>query len=325
MMKTFNWGILGLGKIAHTFAEDLLRVQDSKLFAVASRTKDKADAFAQKFKAEKAYGNYDELIVDPKVDIIYIATPHAFHFELAMHCLKAKKHVLCEKPMCLNATQTRELIEEAKAQNCFLMEAIWTRFMPSTKKLLDVLKNNRIGKLISIEADFGFKPEFDTESRLFNKSLGGGSLLDIGIYPVFLSLLCLGNPDKIKAMARKTSTDVDSFCSMLLGFSTGENAILKSTFECNTPTEASIYGTQGSLKLHRRFHQSECLEIFDENQNSVEKIQLPYKGNGYVHEIEEVNACIANAKTESDLLPLDFSLQLAQVLDRIKADIDLSY
>ncbi|WP_127844804.1 Gfo/Idh/MocA family protein [Psychroflexus aestuariivivens] len=324
-MKTFNWGILGLGKIAHTFAEDLLQAQDAKLYAVASRTKDKADTFAHKFNAEKAFGNYDELINDPKVDVIYIATPHAFHFEIAMQCLKAKKHILCEKPMCLNAKQTLELIEEAKSQNCFLMEGIWTRFIPATIMLLDLLKSNRIGKLISVEADFGFVSEFDSSSRLFNKSLGGGSLLDIGIYPVFLSLLCCGIPTEIKAMARKTSTDVDSFCSMLLGFSKGEKAILKSSFECETPTEAIIYGSKGSIKLHSRFHHSECIEIFDENLDSVEKIQLPYKGNGYIHEIEEVNSCIGNSKTESDLLPLDFSLQLAKVLDRIKTDIDLTY
>lgn len=175
------------------------------------------------------------------MDVVYIATPNHAHFELTQMCLQAQKNVLCEKPMCLTLAQTQTLVKEAKLQNRFLMEAIWTRFMPSTKKLLNLLREKRIGKLISLEADFGFQAKFDPESRLFNPELGGGALLDIGIYPVFLSLLCLGKPHKIKALARKSSTGVDSFCSMIFDYSTNEKALLQSTFEYESPTEAKNY------------------------------------------------------------------------------------
>lgn len=325
MSQSIHWGIIGLGGIAHTFAEDLVKVKQAKLQAVASRTLEKAQLFKTQFRAEQAYGSYNELIEDPEVEVIYIATPHAFHFEIAMQCLKHKKHVLCEKPMCLNAQQTKKLIEEAKLQNCFLMEAIWTRFMPATKKLLELLEEKHFGELISIVADFGFKSHFNPDGRLFKKSLGGGSLLDVGIYPVFLSLLCLGKPSKILAMARQSPTEVDSSCSMLFDYKTGAKAVLQSSFEMNTPTEAFIYGTKGSIKLHSRFHHSQVIEVFDEVGNSAEIFQLPYQHNGYTHEILEVNRCISKNLTQSELLPLEFSLSLAEVLDQVKAEIDLKY
>lgn len=324
-MKNINWGIIGLGKMARIFAEDLVQVETARLYAAASRTKDKATAFATDFNAEKAYSSYEQLIEDEKIDVVYIATPHAFHFDLAMQSLRAKKHVLCEKPMCMNLQQTQELIAEAKKQKRFLMEAIWTRFMPSTKKVIALLNEKRIGNLISIEADFGIKPVFDSDSRLFKKSLGGGSLLDIGIYPVFLSLLCLGKPSKINAMARKTTTGVDNSCNMLFDYVSGEKAILKSNFESETPCEAELFGSKGSIKMHSRFHQSEKIEVLDEHRNTVEIFELPYQGNGYIDEIEEVNSCIHEGKTESDLLPLEFSLHLAQILDGVKKEIDLTY
>ena len=324
-MKKLNWGIIGLGKIANTFAEDLVQVENCQLYAVASRSREKAQQFASALKAEKAYASYDELILDQDVDVVYIATPHAFHFKWAMKCLQAKKHVLCEKPMCLNLKQTQTLINEAKAQNCFLMEAIWTRFMPATKKLLELLQENKIGKITSIEADFGFKPKYDESSRLFNKALGGGSLLDIGIYPIFLSLLCLGKPSDIIALARKTPTQVDASCHMLFNYASGEKASLKSTFENTTPSEAELFGTKGSIKLHSRFHQCECIEVFDEYRNAIEKYNLPYLGNGYLHEIEEVNNCIAQGKTQSELLTLAFSLDLAEIIHQVKKEIALAY
>ncbi|GGE24755.1 Gfo/Idh/MocA family protein [Psychroflexus planctonicus] len=324
-MKQLNWGIIGLGKMARIFAEDLVQVETARLYAAASRTIDKATAFATDFNAEKAYSSYEELIEDEKIDVVYIATPHAFHFDLAMQSLRAKKHVLCEKPMCMNVQQTKELIAEAKKQKRFLMEAIWTRFMPTTKKLLELLNENRIGKLISVEADFGFKPKMNLESRLFKKSLGGGSLLDIGIYPVFLSLLCLGKPSKINALARKTTTGVDYSCYMLFDYATEEKAILKSTFENQTPCEAELFGTKGSIKLHSRFHHSEQLEVLDEQRNTVEIFELPYQGNGYIHEIEEVNSCIQQGKTESNLLSHQFSLDLVKILEDVKKQIGLTY
>lgn len=324
-MRKIRWGIIGLGKIARIFAEDLQRVDEVALYAVASRSSEKSVAFAKEFEAELAYASYEELIQDENVEVVYIATPHPFHYDLAMQCVKAKKHVLCEKPMCLHLHQTRSLIAEASFQKVFLMEAIWTRFMPSTLKVLDLIKNNAIGELLSIEADFGFKAAWNTESRLFNKNLGGGALLDIGIYPLFLSRLCMGIPEKIQSSARITATGVDSYCSMLLDFPSGKRATLQSTFEYNTPCEATLFGTKGSIKMHRRFHQSEKVSLLDENRHIVEMYELPYKGNGYVHEIEEVNACVFENKLQSELLNWQFSLDLAEIMETVKKQIGLQY
>lgn len=324
-MKKIRWGIIGLGKIANTFAEDLLLVEDAELFAVASRNKTKASLFAEQYGAKETYDSYNELIENAQVDVIYIATPHAFHFDLALKCIQAKKNVLCEKPMCLNLDETEYLIKEAQQSGCFLMEAIWTQFLPATRELVRLLQEKEIGEVIAMQADFGFKADFDTDGRLFNAALGGGSLMDIGIYPIFLSLLCFGVPSKIKALARKSITDVDASCSMLFDYEKGQKANLLSTFEYQTPCEAELFGTKGSIKLHSRFHQSEKLELLDEHRNQVKVFDLPYKGNGYVHEIEEVNLCLKQGKTQSELLPLAFSSQLAHTINRVKHKIDLNY
>jgi predicted dehydrogenase len=323
MAQKVRWGIIGLGKIAHKFATDL---QDSKtgvLHAVASRTREKANEFALKYKAQKAYDSYEALAKDADIDIVYIATPHVFHFENTLLCFTHHKAVLCEKPMGINSTQVNTLIATAKAKNLFLMEAIWTRFMPSYAKLLELLETNTIGDIISIRADFGFQTTVDPKGRLYNKKLGGGSLLDIGIYPIFLSLLVLGMPSEVQATARITATEIDSFCAMLFSYKNGAKAVLESTFEANTPTEAYIFGTKGTIKLHRSFHHANTLTLIKNNEETV--FELPHSGFGYIHEIEAVNDCILNATKENSKLPLEFSAQLMEIIDRVKAKIGLQY
>lgn len=323
MDKHINWGIIGLGNIAHLFAEDLKRSERSILHGVASRDIDKAESFGSKFNSAKYYGSYEELADDPDIDVIYIATPHTFHFEHTMMCVKKGKAVLCEKPFGINASQVNSMVEEAKARQVFLMEGMWTRFIPATEKILELLENGAIGDLSFIRADFGFKAPFDTESRLYNKALGGGSLLDIGIYPVYLSLLTLGLPTDIKAMARMTETDVDSYTSMLFSYENGAKAVLESTIEAETPTEAYLHGSIGSIKVHSRFHHTEKITI---SRNGEEEIlDIAYEGNGYIHEIEEVNNCLLQKKTESPKLSLQTSLDLIAILDDVKKEIGLSY
>lgn len=323
MSQKVRWGIIGLGKIAHKFAADLQLSDTAMLHGVASRSMEKAIAFAKRYKAQKAYNSYEALAQDPEIDVIYIATPHVFHFENTMLCLKQNKAVLCEKPLGVNSTQVQTMIAEAQARNVFLMEAIWTRFMPSYQKVLKLLQEETIGEIISIRADFGFLGEPNPESRLFNKKLGGGSLLDIGIYPIFLSLLVLGMPSEIKTMARMTPTEVDSFCAMLFDYENGAKAILESTFEVDTPTEGYIFGSKGSIKLHRRFHHANTITLFKDDVETV--FELPHSGNGYIHEIEDVNGCIRNGETENSKLPLAFSAQLMTIIDRVKAQIGLNY
>ncbi|APD07652.1 inositol 2-dehydrogenase [Flavobacteriaceae bacterium UJ101] len=323
MKHTINWGIIGLGKIATKFAYDLQLSETSTLYAVASRSIEKAKDFAKNYNAITYYDSYEALANNPEIDVIYIATPHPFHFENTMMCLQKGKAVLCEKPIGMNRSQTQTMIQEAKKQQVFLMEGIWTRFIPATEKVLELIENDTIGTVNFIRADFGFTGNFSQESRVYNKKLGAGSLLDIGIYPIYLSLLILGIPTEIKAMARMTHTDVDSYCSMLFDYSNTAKANLESTIEAQTPTEAYIYGSKGTLKLHTRFHHTQKLSLIQNEQETL--LDIPYIGNGYFHEIEEVNHCILKGYTESAKLPLSLSYNLSTLLDKVREKIGLNY
>ncbi|CAM1367013.1 Gfo/Idh/MocA family protein [Tenacibaculum xiamenense] len=323
MNKKINWGIIGLGKIAHKFASDLLLSNNANLYAVASRSIDKAKEFAQTYKASRTYSSYMELAKDPTVDIVYIATPHPFHFENTMLCLQNNKAVLCEKPMGMDAKQVELMIQEAQSRKLFLMEGLWTRFIPATEKLLEIINSGKIGDIEFVRADFGFIGDLNLKSRLYDKKLGGGSLLDIGIYPIYLSLLLLGIPDRIKAIASMTETNVDSSCSILFNYKNGAIANLDSTIEHNTATEAFIYGTKGVIRLHQRFHHTNKLTVSINGNQEV--LDIPYKGIGYSHEIEEANKCLQNGKTESSKHSLKNSLDLISVIDLVKEQIGLSY
>jgi len=200
------------------------------------------------------------------------------------------------------------------------MEGLWTRFITAAEKLIELLDQKIIGDILFVRADFGFKSEFNPEGRLYNKKLGGGSLLDIGIYPIYFSLLTLGKPSRIQAMARMTSTGVDSYCGMLFDYKNNAKAMLESTIEADTPTEAYIYGTEGHIKVHNRFHHPEKFSLY-RNKELVEEFELKYEGNGYLHEIKEVNKCVKNELIESPKLPHQMSLDLIKVMDMVRGEI----
>lgn len=200
-VKTIRWGIMGLGNIAHKFAQDLIKIEHSQLYAVASRTKEKAAEFASKYGVSQIYGSYEELVNDANIDAIYIATPHTLHKENTLLCLEKGIAVLCEKPFAMNASEVDMMISKAKEKKVLLMEALWTSFLPHYQYGLKELKNKTYGNLLKMEASFGFFREFDNDSRLFKKSLGGGSLLDIGIYPIFAAFSAVGKPESIEATA----------------------------------------------------------------------------------------------------------------------------
>jgi len=323
-MKKIKWGILGTGKIAHKFAEDLLLSKNSVLFGVASRYKSKAKTFGKKFGAEKYYGSYQELAQDAEIDIVYIATPHPFHYKNTLMCLEHNKHVLCEKPMGMNKNEVSDMIKTARSKKLFLMEAMWTRFIPATDKMLQLISSGVIGKPFFVGADFGFKAEVDWNGRIYNKKLGGGALLDIGIYPIFLALLVLGMPAEIKAVARIAKSGVDTFCAMLFNFSEGEKAVLEATVEADTPIEGYIYGEKGFLKLNSRFHHTRKITLNLYGKKPV-VYKINYRGNGYFHEILEVEKCLTAGKTESDKFQLNNSLNLIEVIDRVRKEIGLFY
>ncbi|MBW6492445.1 MAG: Gfo/Idh/MocA family oxidoreductase [Lentimicrobium sp.] len=324
MPEKIKWGIIGPGKIAEKFAQDLLLVDDAVLYGVASRDANRSADFAKKYRVARAFDSYKAMVTDPEVDIIYVATPHVFHFEQTMLCLRSGKAVLCEKPFGMNAREVKIMTGEARARNLFLMEALWTRFIPGTEKLLELIQKDTIGKIQYVKADFGFLGDGNKESRVYNPDLGAGSLLDIGIYPVYLSLLLLGIPDQIKAVVSFTDTGVDSFCAILFDYLSGEKAFSESSILSNTPIEAFIYGDKGSIKMHSRFHHTEKLTL-QLNNNTTETFHCPYIGNGYYHEIKEVMDCLKQGKTESEKMPHSMSLDLILTLDKIREMIGLKY
>ncbi len=324
MAKTYNWGIIGPGRIAHKFAQDLDKLPNARLHAVASRSEERARAFALQYGAPHAYGSYEEITSCPGLDVVYIATPHPGHRDNTLLCLQAGIPVLCEKPFAMNSGQVQEMVDAARATGAFLMEAIWTRFTPSTTKALELIGHGMIGDVLSVKADFGFRPPFDPKSRLFDMALGGGSLLDIGIYPVFLALLVLGKPAEIHASAHLGPTGVDEEIGMLFKYENGQMAHLHSTIRSFTKTEAFIYGERGAIHLHTRWHEPTTLSLILEDRRPQD-YRFDYHTNGYSFEAEEVMHCLDNGLKESPLLPLSFSQNLMEVLDAVRAKIGLEY
>lgn len=324
MSKKVRWGVMGLGKIANKFVSDLQLSNNAVLHGVASRDIQKAKQFSQKYNAIIYYGSYEELASDPEIDVIYVATPHVFHFEHTMLCFRNGKSVLCEKPLGINADEVETMVNEAKSRKLFLMEGLWTRFIPATEKLIQLLDEKVIGDLISVRADFGFKGDLNLEGRVYNKSLGGGALLDIGIYPIYLSLLVLGIPIRIQAMSRMMETGVDSYCAMLFDYKNSRKAMLECTLEADTPIEAFIYGSKGFIKMHSRFHHTEKISLY-QNKELKAEFDLIYEGNGYLYEIEEVIKCVKNNCLESDKLPHGMSLSLIMLMDKVREEIGLTY
>lgn len=324
MKTSIRWGILGAGKIAGKFAAALNYTAGAELYAIASTDADKGQAFAATYNASRHYSRYEDLIKDPAVDIIYIATPHAFHYQQTMLCLGHRKAVLCEKPLALNYAQVTAMVNEAAKQQVFLMEGMWTRFMPSINKAKELVDRGVIGELRYINADFGFEAPYDTQSRLYNRALGGGSLLDVGIYPVFLASLFLGMPSGIRAMAHKAATGADASCQALLEYSGGESAYIFSAIDVQTALRAELTGTKGRLILPQPWYKSEQL-VLELNTGETSTFSFPRECNGFEYEIQEVMECLANGFLECPALPLDLSLQMSRVVDEIGSQAGIAY
>jgi predicted dehydrogenase len=321
--RKIRWGIIGLGKIARKFTEDLLTIEDSELYAVASRSQENANAFAANYNVEKAYGSYEDLVKDPKVDAVYVATPHSFHKEHTIMCLSRGIPVLCEKPFAMNSAEVDAMIAKAKENKVLLMEALCTSVLPHFQFALNELKTKTYGNILKLEADFGFKSEHSLDSRVFKKSLGGGSLLDIGIYPIFAALSTLGIPYAIKANATFHDNGVDTSCNMIFNYKNGVNAFLNSTFLEKTPTEAIFYCEKGIIKIDSRFcGPSTVTKIYNDRE---ETIDFNYKTKGYDYEIIHFNTLLRQGKTESDIMTYDFSKNLIGLLDEVRKKIGLSY
>ncbi|GAB3749491.1 Gfo/Idh/MocA family protein [Spirosoma pomorum] len=319
-----RWGILGPGHIAHKFAKDLLTVPDAKLYAVASSDQQRADEFAREYDIPHAFGHYADLLTLPELDVVYVATRHIRHHDDAIMLLNGGKAVLGEKPFAMDLTQVREMVDTARSKQLFLMEALWSRFMPTVQKAREWVEAGAIGEVTGVRADFGFKAMFNPEGRLFDKKLGGGALLDIGIYPLFWSYFMLGMPQSIKATATFGSTGVDEQIGMVVTYADGEIAVLDSTLRTKTPCEAYVYGTEGLIKVHGRWHESTSLTL--ERIGEVpETLTFDRSSFGYDFEAKHVMDCLASGLTESPLWSLTDSLNLMTLLDQVRAEVGINY
>jgi predicted dehydrogenase len=319
-----NWGIIGLGRIAYKFADDLALLDGARLHAVASRSLERSRAFADQYNVPNYYGSYEEIINCRDLDAVYVATPHAFHAENTLLCLRNGMAVLCEKPLCINAREARAMIQAARESDTFLMEAMWTRFLPHLRKALELVQSGAIGELHTIKATLGFVPPYEPEERLFNPALGGGALLDIGVYPVFLSLLFFGKPDHIEATTKWAGTGVDEATNAVFHYDTGKRAEIIASLGEQLDSSAFLYGSAGHLHIHEPFNEPSMLTLHREGQGAQD-FHFPLEGHGFYLETAEVMDCLRDNRKESSVLPLDFSLDVMETLDRVRGITGLKY
>jgi predicted dehydrogenase len=322
--QSVRWGIIGTGGIASAFAGDLALLDDAELAAVGSRSQASADAFAERFGAPRAHPSYEALAEDPDVDAIYVSTPHPWHHANALLAIRAGKAVLVEKPFTINAFEARELIELAQSQGTFLMEAMWARFVPHMVRVREVIASGRLGEVRSLQADHGQWFEKDAHHRLFAPELGGGALLDLGIYPVSLASMVFGSPARITAVSDRAFTGVDAQTSILLQYDGGQHAVLFTTLETRTNNGASINGTQARIEIEGSFYSPHPFRIIDRD-GATELVDIPHIGHGLRHEAAEVGRCLRAGLTESPVLPLAETLSIMETMDAIREQIGLRY
>lgn len=323
-METIRWGILGTGRIAATFAEGLQALPDAELAAVGSRSAEAATSFGSRFGATRHHPSYAALATDPAVDIVYIATPHPLHHANTRLCLEAGKAVLCEKPFALNAAQASDLVQLSRERHLFLMEAMWTRFLPALTELRRLINEGAIGEPRFLTADFGFHKEFDPQHRLFDLSLGGGALLDIGVYLLSLSSLLFGPPAQLRSLAHLGPTGVDEQIALLVGYDGGRFAQLTASITTATPQEATIIGSAGSIRLPSPWWRATSLTL-SAGELPPQTLELPYLGNGYSHEAAEAMRCLREGALDSPLMPLDETIAVLDTMDRLRAEWGLRY
>jgi len=324
MSTKFRWGILGAGGIAKKFSIGVQALADHELIAVGSRTQEKADQFADQFNIPHRHASYEALVSDREVDAIYVATPHPMHKENTLLCLAHGKHVLCEKPFTINAGEAKAIIDAARKHKLFLMEAMWTRFIPAVLEAKRLVDSGAIGEVRMINADFGYRAGFNPASRAFDPALGGGGLLDVGIYPLSLASMFLGRPDRIASLADIGQTGVDEQSAFVLGYPGGQLATIYNAVRTNTPQEAIIMGTDGMIRIHPPFWIPKKLTLTQPGKGAQE-MEIPFAANGYNYEAAEVANCVRAGKLESDVMPLDESLQLMETMDAIRAQWGMKY
>jgi predicted dehydrogenase len=313
-MKTIRWGIIGTGNIANSFARDFPYSSNGELIAVASRSMENGKKFAAKYSIKNSFNSYEALYRDPEIDVVYIATPHSLHFENTNRAIEYGKAVVCEKPITTNPVDCKRLIKLSKSANCYLMEAMWTYFLPPIQKALSWIAAKKIGDVSTLKADFGFQAEYNSTSRLFDPTLAGGALLDIGIYPVALAWLVFQEvPEGMTVSVKKASSGVDIEEKMMFEYKNGAKAELCATFLKNLPNEAIIIGNMGYIRIQDFFMATECL-LYDHNDQLQDHFVDKRSSTGYNYEIDAVNQDLLQGKKQSEVVPLSTSLKLQEMM-----------
>lgn len=318
MTEPLRWGLIATGGIAAAFAADLALTDSGRVVAVGSRAIETANTFADRFDVPNRHPSYEALVADPEVDVVYVSTPHPGHHAAALLALRAGKPVLVEKSFTMNAGEARELVAVARAEGLFLMEAMWTRFLPHIAQLRQLLTDGALGEIVTLSADHGQWFEPDRESRLFAPALGGGALLDLGVYPVSFASMVLGTPERILALTTPAFTGVDGQTSMLFGYESGAQALLTCTLSAKSPTCAAIVGTEARIEIDGAFYQPTSFRLITRSGEET-RYDEPHDGHGLRHEADEVARCLNEGLLESPLMPLDESISIMETMDAVLA------
>jgi predicted dehydrogenase len=309
-------GIISTGGIAHTFASDLAHTDSGRAVAVGSRRQASAEAFGAEFGIPNRHDSYEALVQDPEVDAVYVGTPHPMHHEDALLALRAGKHVLVEKPFTMNAAEAEVLVAEARQRGRFLMEAMWARFLPHMREVQRLLADGGLGEIATVHADHSQWFVEDRSHRLFAPELGGGALLDLGIYPVSFASMVLGEPSRVLALADPAFTGVDAQTSILLGYESGAHAVLNCTLRAVGPTRAAIVGTEGRIEIDGPFYAPATFTLIPRQGEPQRRFDPPAEG-GLRHEADEVARCLGEGLLESPLMPLDETLAIMRTMDAV--------
>ncbi len=324
MGDRIRWGIISTGSIAHKFAHGLAALKDAELVAVGSRSKESADRFGEELSVPHRHASYDALAQDPNVDVVYIGTPHPYHKDNTLLCLNNDKAVLCEKPFAINSAEVAEMVACARDRKLFLMEAMWTHYFPAMAKVRELIGEGAIGEVRLLEAKFCFRSGWNPEGRLLDPELGGGALLDVGVYTVALAYMIFDrSPIHITSMAHIGETGVDEQASVLLGYDDGAIANLTCAVRTTTSHEAVIYGTDGWIEIPPLFWQPD--RIILNSKGKEETMTFDRLGNGYSFEAVEVMTCLREGKLESEIVPLDRSIAVMDTMDKVRAQWGLKY
>ena len=323
--EKIRWGILGTGSIAGKFADGLKVLNDAELLAIGSRSQKSADKFGKERGVPRRYGSYAAMAADPDIQVIYIATPHPMHRENTLLCLNHGKAVLCEKPFAMNTVEAEEMINCARGKKLFLMEAMWTNFFPAMLEAQRLIRKGKIGEVRMVKADFCFRSGVNPEGRLYNPRLGGGALLVIGVYTIAFAQTIIGmEPSSIHSLANMGETHVDEQAAMILGYDSGAMALLTCALRTTTPHQAFIFGTDGWIRVPHPFWQPDSIFLSHDGKEEKE-LKFERLGNGYSFEAVEVMDCLRKGLPESSIMPLDKSLVVMRIMDRIRAQWELKY